>query len=92
MEQVYTQLQTRTKDLPDERMTTMERSLAHLVAQGKVAPLEAEKWADDKNVFLDEMKRAASGPLDASGRIARNAPDPTDPQAPGQSPPPPPAE
>ena len=57
MEQVYTQLQTRTKDAAAERMTTMERSLAGLVAAGKVAPLEAEKWADDRNSFLDEMKR-----------------------------------
>lgn len=57
MEQVYTQLQTRIKDVTTERMTTMERSLAALVAAGKVAPLEAEKWADDRNSFLDEMKR-----------------------------------
>jgi len=57
VEQIYTQLQTRTKNVSDERMTTMERSLAQLVADGKVAPLEAEKWADDANVFLDEMKR-----------------------------------
>ena len=57
MEQVYTQMQTRTKEAPTERMTTMERSLARLVAAGKVAPLEAEKWADDRNSFLDEMQR-----------------------------------
>ena len=44
MEQVYTQLQTRIKDVTTERMTTMERSLAALAAAGKVAPLEAEKW------------------------------------------------
>ncbi len=57
LEQIYTQIQTRTKDIPEERMVTMERSLATLVAEGKVAPLEAEKWADDSNAFLDEMKR-----------------------------------
>ncbi len=57
-EQIYSQLQTKTKDVPDERMTTMERSLAMLVADGKVEPLEAEKWANDPNTFLDEMKRA----------------------------------
>ena len=56
MEQVYSHLQTRTKDISEERMTTMERSLARLVADGVVAPLEAEKWADDANTFLDEMK------------------------------------
>ena len=57
MEQVYTHLQTRTKDIADERMRSMERSLAELVAAGKVSPLEAEKWAGDANSFLDEMKR-----------------------------------
>jgi twitching motility protein PilT len=57
VELLYSHLQTKTKDVSDERMTTMERSLAHLVAQGKVAPLEAEKWADDHNTFLDEMQR-----------------------------------
>jgi len=57
LEQLYTQLQTRSKDVPSERMRTMERSLAELVAVGTLAPLEAEKWADDRNAFLDEMKR-----------------------------------
>jgi twitching motility protein PilT len=57
MEQVYTFLQTRTKDLPDERMITLERSLAILVKDGKVSPLEAEKWANHPTAFFDEMKR-----------------------------------
>jgi len=56
LEQVYTFLQTRTKDLAEERMITMERSLATLVRDGKVAPLEAEKWADNAATFLDEMQ------------------------------------
>jgi len=56
-EQIYSQLQTKTRDIPEERMTTMERSLARLVTDGVVAPLEAEKWASDPNTFLDEMKR-----------------------------------
>jgi twitching motility protein PilT len=59
LEQVYSHLQTRTKDIPAERMLTMERSLAMLVHQGKVQPLEAEKWAEDRNAFLDEMQRVA---------------------------------
>jgi len=37
-------------------MVTMERSLATLVRQGIVSPLEAEKWANDRAAFLDEMK------------------------------------
>ncbi|MBN1845875.1 MAG: PilT/PilU family type 4a pilus ATPase [Sedimentisphaerales bacterium] len=57
LEQVYSFLQTRTKDIPEERMITLERSLAILVQQGKVSPLEAEKWANHPSVFLDEMKR-----------------------------------
>jgi twitching motility protein PilT len=57
MEQVYSILQTRTKNIPEERMMTLERSLALLVEQGKVSPLEAEKWANHPTVFLDEMKR-----------------------------------
>jgi twitching motility protein PilT len=57
MEQVYSQLQTRTRDVPEERMTTAERSLAALVHAGQVAPLEAEKWANHPSAFHDEMKR-----------------------------------
>ena len=56
-EQIYSMLQTHTKDKPEERMTTLERSLAGLVAAGKVSPLEAEKWANHPAVFADEMKR-----------------------------------
>ena len=56
MEQVYSFLQIHTKDTPDERMCTLERSLAQLVRAGVVSPLEAEKWANHPAVFLDEMK------------------------------------
>jgi len=58
IEQLYTQLQTRTKDIPAERMVTMERSLATLAAEGIVNPMEAEKWANNVSAFLDEMSRA----------------------------------
>ena len=57
MEQIYTQLQTRTKDIPEERMCTMEKSLALLVAKRIVSPLEAEKWAEDPQAFADEVQR-----------------------------------
>ena len=57
MEQIYSHLQTKTKDIPEERMTTMERSLARLVARGVVTALEAEKWAEDRAAFLDEIQR-----------------------------------
>jgi len=58
-EMIYTQLQTRTKDIPEERMITLERSLAMLVRDGLVKPLEAEKWANHPSVFLDEMQNLA---------------------------------
>ncbi len=57
VEMIYSQLQTRTKDIPEERMTTLERSLATLVRDGKITPLEAEKWANHPSTFIDEMQR-----------------------------------
>jgi len=57
MEQVYTFLQPRTKDIPAERMITLERSLAQLVHEQKITPLEAEKWANHPQAFLDELKK-----------------------------------
>ncbi len=57
-EQIYTQLQTKTKDVSAERMLTLERSLAMLVRSGKVTALEAEKWANHPTVFLAEITGA----------------------------------
>jgi len=57
MEQVYTFLQTKTKNIPEERMVTLERSLARLVGEGKVTPQEAEKWANHPTGFLDELQQ-----------------------------------
>jgi twitching motility protein PilT len=62
LEQLYTMLQTRTKDIPEERMITMERSLATLVRDGKIDVLEAEKWAGNASAFLDEMQHVGSDP------------------------------
>jgi twitching motility protein PilT len=56
-EQVYSLLQTRTKDTPDERMITLERSLANLVRAGEITPMEAEKWANHPLALLDELQR-----------------------------------
>jgi twitching motility protein PilT len=55
-EQLYSQLQTRTKDIPTERMRTLERSLAGLTQTGVITPLEAEKWANNQSAFLEEMR------------------------------------
>ena len=61
LEQIITHLQTRIRDVPAERMITMERSLAMLVQQGLVTPLEAERWAEDREMFMDELKRVQEG-------------------------------
>jgi twitching motility protein PilT len=57
VEQLYSCMQTQTKDTTAERMVTLERSLAELVKEGAVTPLEAEKWANHPATFIDEMKR-----------------------------------
>ncbi|MBX3396183.1 MAG: PilT/PilU family type 4a pilus ATPase [Phycisphaerae bacterium] len=57
IEQLYSQLQTRTKDIPDERMITLERSLARLARSGIVSPLEAERWANHPQAFHEEMQQ-----------------------------------
>jgi twitching motility protein PilT len=58
LEQIYTHLQTRVKDVSQERMITLERSLAMLVRGGKVTALEAEKWANDPLTFVQELSSA----------------------------------
>ena len=58
LEQLYSQLQIRSRDVPEERMITMERSLARLVHAEIVTAQEAEKWAEDRSAFLDELKQA----------------------------------
>ncbi len=57
IEQLYTQLQTKTQNRPNEKMITMERHLARLVKQDKVDLLEAQKWANNITSFTDAMKR-----------------------------------
>jgi len=57
VEQLYSQLQTKTRNRPDEKMITMEKHLATLVKQDKVDLLEAKKWANDLKTFLDCMQR-----------------------------------
>ena len=61
MEQVYSFLQTHCKDIAEERMISLERSLAFLVRDGIVSPMEAEKWANHPATFLDEMKQVQRG-------------------------------
>lgn len=57
VEQIYSQLQTKTRNKPEEKMLTMEKHLAILVKQGKIDLLEAKKWANNVLVFADAMKQ-----------------------------------
>lgn len=57
IEQIYSQLQTKTRDRPDEKMITMESHLARLVKADRVDLLEAQKWAGNLTSFIDAMKR-----------------------------------
>jgi twitching motility protein PilT len=56
-EQVYTQLQTKTRDKPDEKMITMEKHLAMLVKEDAIDLLEAKKWAGNLKTFLDAVEQ-----------------------------------
>jgi len=55
IEQLYSQLQTKTKDKPDEKMITLERHMAKLVKRKEIDLLEAQKWVNDYKCFVDSM-------------------------------------
>jgi twitching motility protein PilT len=55
LEQIYSQLQVKTKNQTEEKMVTMERHLATLVKRGIVDLREAQKWANDMKCFQDAM-------------------------------------
>jgi twitching motility protein PilT len=57
IEQLYTQLQTKTGGKPDEKMITMEKHLSILVKQDKVDLLEAKQWANNVKSFTDCMQQ-----------------------------------
>ncbi|MGA1980655.1 MAG: PilT/PilU family type 4a pilus ATPase [Sedimentisphaerales bacterium] len=57
IEQLYSQMQTKTKGGPDEKMITMEKHLSMLVKEDKIDLLEAQKWANNVISFNDVMKR-----------------------------------
>jgi len=57
IEQLYSQLQIKTQDRPEEKMITMEKHLAMLVKADKVDLLEAKKWCNDIKSFISEMKQ-----------------------------------
>lgn len=55
VEQIYSTLQTKTRNQTDEKMITLEKHLSRLVKTGKVDLLEAQKWANDLKCFIDAM-------------------------------------
>jgi twitching motility protein PilT len=64
VEQIYSQMQIKTKNQPDEKMITLERHLARLVKAGKVDLLEAQKWANDYKCFVDALNTVSDVELD----------------------------
>ncbi|MHC4636462.1 MAG: type IV pilus twitching motility protein PilT [Planctomycetota bacterium] len=57
IEQIYSQLQTKTRNKPDEKMITMEKHLSMLVKQDTIDVLEAKKWANNLKCFVDAMQQ-----------------------------------
>jgi twitching motility protein PilT len=57
IEQIYSQLQTKVKNKPDEKMITLDKHLAMLVKAEKVDLLEAQKWSNNIIAFVDAMKQ-----------------------------------
>jgi len=58
IEQIYSQLQTKTKDRSDEKMITLENHLAVLAKNGTISVLEAQKWAGNILAFNDAMQQS----------------------------------
>jgi twitching motility protein PilT len=57
IEQIYSQLQTKTREKIDEKMMTLERHLAMLVKDEKIDLLEAKKWVNNIKSFTDAMQQ-----------------------------------
>ena len=55
IEQILSQLQTKTRNQPDEKMITLERHLALLVRKGEIDIMEAKKWTNDPKIFIDAI-------------------------------------
>lgn len=57
-EHFFSVMQTQTRDVPGQRMVTLERSLAKFVAEGKISRDEAERAANFPAALEDELQRA----------------------------------
>jgi twitching motility protein PilT len=56
IEQLYSQLQTKSQNRYDEKMMTMEKHLARLVKEDLIDFEEAQKWANNLNTFAEAMR------------------------------------
>ncbi|MEP0846402.1 MAG: PilT/PilU family type 4a pilus ATPase [Phycisphaerae bacterium] len=56
-EQIATLIQTQTRDVPEQRMSTLEHSLAVLVRQGRITRDDALKSANHPQLLIDELQR-----------------------------------
>ncbi len=54
--QLYTILQMKTKNQPDEKIITLENHITGLIKSGQVDLKEARKWANDSQTFDTVMK------------------------------------
>lgn len=59
-EQIATLMQTQTRDIPEQRMSTLEHCLAILVRQGKITTDDAMKSANHPQLLHDELQRFES--------------------------------
>ena len=58
LDQIYSLMQTHTRDEPAQRMTTLERTLAALVNAGTISRFDAERAANEPRMLEDELGRA----------------------------------
>jgi twitching motility protein PilT len=57
IEQLYSQLQTKTQNKPDEKMITLEKHLAMLVKEDKIELQEAKKWTNNIKNFVTALQQ-----------------------------------
>jgi twitching motility protein PilT len=57
LDQIYSVMQTHTRDEPSQRMTTLERTLAALVHAGTISRFDAERAANEPRMLEDELGR-----------------------------------
>jgi len=62
IEQLYSQLQTKTRQQQDQKMMTLEKHLVLLVAEGVVEREEAQRRANNLHAFADELEYQGHAP------------------------------